>query len=426
MGASRKGKSAFGWLSRDGKILLTTKILRTLSFGYLSVALSYYFGSGVLNLSAFVIGIIGATALLGGAAFTLIGGFASNTLGRRNSLTLFGLLVVVSGTLLVISTSIITVLIAIFIGSIGVNATEIGPFVSVEQAIMPQTVDDNHRTYAFSTYNLLGYAGAAFGSLLSTFPSFSTSVWGLTPIDGYRILFALYAAGGLIQIILYRSLSGRVEVKSNKANSRSFSLKKSRRIVGQISALFAVDAFAGAFVIQLILSQWYQTKFGALLPEAGAIFFFSQLITAASFLVAGRLAKRIGLLNTMVFTHIPSNLLLIGVALAPTFQTSVAFLYARQSLSQMDVPTRQSYLVAIVDPEERNAATSVTNASRTIATVLPPSISGYFIGASLFAAPFILAGTLKIAYDLMIFASFRKVKPPEEKQLSSRSQGHAS
>jgi len=395
-------------------MLLVTKFLRTLAFGYLSVALPFYLKNDVLHLSDSLVGFILTTALFGGAALTIVGSIIANKVGRRNSLSLFALLMLTSGMLLTASTDLPIIFLAIFIGSIGVNATETGPFASVEQAIMPQTADDKHRTYGFSVYNLLGYAGASFGSLLGGLPSLFHGILGFSLIDGHRVLFVSYAVTGLLLIILYRSLSTKAEVEITGLGL--VGLTKSRRTVAKLSALFSIDAFGGGFVIQSVLSLWFQTKYNAPLSAASAILFIAQLITAASFLIAGWLAKKIGLLNTMVFTHLPSNLLLMGVGLAPTFWASVGFLFARQTLSQMDVPTRQSYMLAIIEPEERNLATSITNASRSLAATTPPSISGYFIDAAFLAAPFLFAGVFKIAYDVSIYLSFRKVKPPEEKK----------
>lgn len=407
---------SLNWLSIDGKILLITKFLRTLAFGYLSVALPFYLKKDVLHLSDSLVGVILTTALLGGVAFTLIANLIANKVSRRTSLSIFAFLIIFSGILLVASTNLIVIFLAVFIGSIGVNATETGPFASLEQAIMPQTTDNKNRTYAFSVYNLLGYAGASIGSLLGGLPTLLHNNFSFTLISGYHVLFASYALTGLLLVISYRSLSRKAELTINKVEGRSglLGLSKSKRTVAKLSVLFSIDAFGGGFVIQSVLSLWFQTKYNASLSDAGAILFVAQLITAASFLIAGRLAKKIGLLNTMVLTHFPSNLLLMGVGLAPTFGASVAFLFARQSLSQMDVPTRQSYMLAIIEPEERNAATSITNGARTIAATTPPSISGYLIDAALLAEPFIFAGAFKILYDIAIYSSFRKVKPPEE------------
>jgi MFS family permease len=401
------------WLSVDGRILLATKLLRTLAFGYLSVALPFYLGIDVLKLPSFMVGVIFSSAILGGVIFTLLASVIANKISRRSSLSLFALLITASGALLLFSTNIVFIFLAVFIGSIGVNATETGPSASIEQAMMPQTTDDNHRTYAFSVYNLLGYAGASFGSLLGGLPSTLHDFLGFAAIDGHRVLFILYALTGLALFVLYRSLSCGAEVQTDK--SRVLGITRSKRTIASLSVLFSLDAFGGGFVIQSVLSYWFGTKYNTSLSSASNIFFFAQLITAASFLFAGRLAKKIGLLNTMVFTHLPSNVLLIGVALPPTYWSSIAFLFARQSLSQMDVPTRQSYMVAIIPEEERNAATSITNVSRTLASAASPSLSGYLIGATLLAEPFILAGAFKIVYDISIYFSFRNVKPPEEK-----------
>jgi predicted MFS family arabinose efflux permease len=283
---------------------------------------------------------------------------------------------------------------------------------------MPQTTTDERRTYAFSIFNLLGYAGASFGSLLAVIPDLVQEYLNFSLINGHRMLFALFALTGLLLMIVYRSLSHRAEVEVTRIST--LGLDKSKRTVAKLSLLFSIDAFGGGFVISLMISLWFKQRYNSSLSAVGAILFVTQIITAASFLLAGPLSRRIGLLNTMVFTHIPSNLLLIGVGLAPTFQTSVAFLLLRQALSQMDVPTRQSYMTAIIPSEERNAANSITNISRSIAAAPPPTISGYLIQSTLWAAPFLLGGVFKTAYDISIYLSFRNVKPPEEENKSRR------
>lgn len=408
-----RGRDPLGWMNTDGKMLLATKFFRTLAFGYLSTAIPYYFGKDVLNFSDFLTGAIAAIALVGGVVLTIAASLIANRVSRRTSLSVFALLMLTSGVLLTASTDVMIIVIAFFIGSIGVNATETGPFVSIEQAIMPQTTTDEKRTYAFSIFNLLGYAGAAFGALLAPLPEIAHDYLGFTLIEGYRILFVFFALTGLILMIVYRSLSRRAEVEVTRISR--FGLNKSTRTVTKLSALFSIDAFGGGFVISLIISLWFKQRYNTPVSAVGAIVFVTQIVTAASFLVAGPLARRIGLLNTMVFTHIPSNVLLIAVGLAPTFETSVAFLLLRQTLSQMDVPTRQSYITAIIPTEERNAANSITNVTRSVAAAPPPIFSGYLIQSALWAAPFLFGGVFKIAYDISIYLSFRNIKPPEEK-----------
>jgi len=357
--SSKKYWLSLRWISTDGKILLITKFLRTLTFGYLSVSLPFYLGKDVLKLSDFTIGVVLAVALIGGVFFTVLGSLIANRMGRRLTLEFFAIFMLASGVLFISFTNIYIILLAVFIGSIGVNATETGPFVSLESAIMPQTTEDKNRTYAFSLYNLLGYAAASFGSLLGILPSLFNSYLGWSVFNGYQLLFALYGLSGAALAICYVVMSSKSEVE--RPTLAFFGLKKSRGIVARLSILFSIDAFGGGFVIQAVLSFWFLSKFNTPLSSVSTIFFGSQLITAASFLLAGRLAKKIGLLNTMVFTHIPSNLLLIAVAFSPTF-----------------------------------------------------ALSGYLIGIASLAAPFVFAGALKTFYDVAIYLSFRKIKPPEE------------
>lgn len=405
------------WFSSDGKKMLVTKFFRTLAFGYLSVALPFYIEK-ILRYDAFLVGTVSTVALIGGVLFTILSGFIADSYGRKPVLILFGFLIIIAGLTLGISTYLSLIFIAVFIGSIGVNATETGPFVSIEQAMMPQTTSERNRTYAFSVYNFLGYAGASLGALLASLPDLLNSVFRLELIDGYHILFLFYAATGVLLVVLYRSLSPKAEVEVTE--KKVLRLQKSGRTVAKLSALFSVDAFGGGFVITTVLTAWFIARFGTPQTAASGVFFVAQLITAASFAIAGWLPKKIGLLNTMVFTHLPSNILLISVGFAPDFTTAIALLFARQTLSQMDVPARQSYLAAIVPPEERNAATSITNTARSVAAAVPPAISGYLIAAVSTGAPLFLGGAFKIVYDIAIYASFRRVKAPEEVSAESQ------
>jgi len=289
------------------------------------------------------------------------------------------------------------------VGNMTVGAGEVGPFLSLEQAMIPQTTRTDRRTLAFSAYNLIGYGASSAGALLS----------GLQNYVGYTPLFVGYLLSGLIEAVLYASLSRQVEPNPNRPRTSVISAA-GRRIVFKLSSLFAIDSFGGGFIGQSILSYYFYLRFGLDLATLGLIFFATQLVTALSFLVSERIARRVGLLRTMVFTHIPSNVLLIAVALAPTPLLAVGVLLGRQSLSQMDVPARQSYVVSIVDEADRTAAAGLTNSIRTFSSSVSPSLAGYALANLWIGTPLAVAGILKLTYDFLIYKVFRNVRPPEE------------
>ncbi len=288
-----------------------------------------------------------------------------------------------------------------------VGAGEVGPFLSLEQAMLPRTSTPDRRTFAFSVYNFVGYGASAVGAGLASLAS--------TPSpEQLRPFFLGYLASGLLGAFLYSRLSTNVETEAAPAK-RAVLSPKSRPIVYRLSALFAIDAFGGGFIGGNILALYFADRFGLDLTSLGLIFLATQVVTALSFFLAARIARRIGLLRTMVFSHVPSNVFLIAVAFAPTAVTAVALLLCRQSLSQMDVPTRQSYVMAIVDEADRTPAAGFTSTTRTVTSSISPSLAGYALGNLWVGVPLVAAGSLKLLYDGLIYVSFRKVHPPEEK-----------
>jgi len=407
------------WLSRDGKILLMSRIIRAIGYGFLSVVLAIYLS--LLGLEEFRIGVILAGALLGGAMFTILASLLERRLGRRGMLILLAALMSVAGSVFLLTTNFVALLVAALIGTINATGTEVGPFLSIEQAIIPQTCDERRRTLAFALYNTGGSLATSVGALLSGLPSAIQRTLQLTLVDSFKPVFALYILIAGVTLLLYASLSGRVEASTppqGASRHRIFS-PESRWIVTRLSALFALDAFAGGFVIQSVVAYWFFARFEAPLEQLSVIFSTAGVLTALSFLAAARLAGKIGLINTMVFTHIPSNVLLMAVPLAPTFPLAIAFYLARMGLSQMDVPTRQSYTVAIVEPEERVAASGFTNTSRNVAQAVSPSIAGYALQFFSLSFPFVIGGVLKIFYDILLYAEFRGLKSPEERSNQS-------
>ncbi len=292
-----------------------------------------------------------------------------------------------------------------------VGAGEVGPFLSLEQAMLPRTADPERRTFAFSVYNFVGYGASAVGAGLATLAS--------TPSpEQLRPFFLGYMASGLLGAFLYSRMTRRVEAEGPR--NRAVLSPRARPIVYRLSALFAIDSFGGGFIGGNILSLYFSQRFGLDIGTLGLLFFATQIVTALSFFLAERVARRIGLLRTMVFSHIPSNVFLIGVAFAPTAATAVFLLLCRQSLSQMDVPTRQSYVMAIVDEADRTPAAGFTSTTRTVTSSVSPSLAGYALGSLWAGIPLVAAGSLKLLYDGLIYAAFRKVHPPEEAPRSKK------
>ncbi len=402
------------WINRDGKILLASRIIRAIGYGFLSVVMAIYLR--LLGFEEVRIGIILTATLVSSAAFTILASILERKVGRKMTLLLLAALMSGAGTIFVVTTNYVALLFAALIGTINVTGTEVGPFLSVEQAIIPQTCEERRRTLAFALYNTGGTFAASVGALLSSLPSILEKSLGLTLLDSFKPLFIFYILTGIITFLLYRSLSYRVEAPPSQANFTGYKLlsPESRGRIARLSMLFAIDSFAGGFVIQSIIAYWFYARFNAPLEQISAIFSAAGILTALSFLVASKIADKIGLIRTMVFTHIPSNVLLMMVPLAPTLPFAMALYLGRMSLSQMDVPTRQSYTVAIVNPEERVAASGFTNISRNAAQAISPLISGYVLQFLSLSFPFFIGGGLKIVYDILLYVKFRTLKPPEE------------
>jgi MFS family permease len=416
----------FGWLSQDGKLLLAARTARTFAYGFLSVILAIYLK--LIGFSDLYIGLILTATLINSVIFTLIASFYADRIGRRKILIVYAALMSLSGAVFFVTTNYIALIASAFIGTINVTGTETGAFLSIEQAILPQTTNDiKKRNTLYAIYNMVGTFAMSAGVLLSGFPGLLEYRYGFSQIESIRPLFLFYSIIGLGVLGIYFLISNKVEIgrnnnNNNTTNNLSKPLKqalspKSKRIVGKLSGLFAIDSFAGGFIIQSIVSFWFYTKFGVDLTTLSYIFSVAGVLTAFSFLVAAKIADKIGLINTMVFTHIPSNILIILVAFAPTLPLAIALYLARMALSQMDVPTRQSYIVAVVREDERTAAAGITNISRNVAQAISPSLAGYILQSlSFLYAPFIVGGMLKIAYDIALYFNFKNIKPSEEKQ----------
>ncbi len=406
-------------LSHDGRLLFAARIARMFGYGFLAVVLALYLAA--LGLDEARIGLLLTLTLVGDTAISLWMSTQADRFGRRPMLILGALLVLGAGLVFIGSGQFVVLLLAATIGVISPSGYEVGPFLAIEQSALAQLVADGDRTGVFAWYNLVGSFATAVGSLAGGGLATLGQQWGMTPLASYRMVLVGYALIGLVLAWLFRRLSPAVEAPPASSHPHSapasrLGLHRSSRMVLRLSGLFAVDAFAGGFVLQSIVAYWFYLRFGTDEAMLGMIFFGANLLAGVSSLAATAIASRIGLVNTMVFTHLPSNILLILVPLMPTLPLAILVLLVRFSISQMDVPTRQSYTMAIVRPEERSAAAGVTGTARTVGASLSPMCAGLLLSSSsLMSGLFFLAGGLKIVYDLLLLAAFRTVKPPEER-----------
>ena len=407
---------SLAWVSRDGKLLLGARIVRTFSYGFLSIILAIYLK--MIGFNDISIGIVLTATLVNSIFFNIFSSLYADKIGRKKFLVLFSALMIISGVIFFVTDNYLALVIAALVGTINVTGSEVGAFLSLEQALLPKTVSDvKKRNSIFAIYNTVGTFAMSAGVLLSGLPSILQQHYGFDQIGAIKYLFLIYAACAIIVLVIYLALSKNVEVNEVTTKS-SLSIKdlspKSRSIITKMSSLFALDSFGGGFVIQSIVSYWFYTRFGAELSTLSYVFAIAGVLTAISFMASTKIASKIGLVNTMVFTHIPSNILMIILAFAPTFLIAISLYFARMSLSQMDVPTRQSYLMGVVSENERIPAAAITNTSRNITQAISPSLSGILIQTLSLSAPFVFGGVLKIVYDVGMFFSFRKIKPPEE------------
>jgi MFS family permease len=408
-------------LPANGRLLFATRIARLFAYGFLSVILVLYLVEA--GLSEPQIGLLLTLTLVGDTIISLWITTSADRIGRRNMLMAGAILMVFAGVLFAVTRDFVFLLIAATIGVISPSGNEVGPFLSIEQSALSQIVSNEQRTQVFAWYNLVGSFTTALGSLSGGVLVQALQGIGVKPLGSYRAIVIGYAIIGAILGFLFTRLSSTVEISPAEQGSipkskRFLGLHKSRNVIFKLSALFSLDAFAGGFVLQSIVAYWFSVRYHAQPALLGGIFFGANILAGISALTAARVAARIGLIRTMVFTHIPSNILLILVPLMPNLPLAIIVLLLRFSISQMDVPTRQSYTMAVVEPDERSAASGITGIARTTGSSLSPVVAGPLLGhAALLSIPFFVAGGLKIIYDLLLYRSFRAVKPPEEKAI---------
>lgn len=407
------------YLSADGRLLFGTRMLRLFGYGFLSVVLVLYLAQ--VGLTEVQIGVLLSLTLLGDTAISLWITTHADRLGRRRMLILGAGLMVFGGVVFALTDNLALLLAAAIIGVISPGGNEVGPFLSIEQAALSQIIPGARRTYIFAWYNLVGSVATASGALVAGSLAQGLQAAGVAPLGSYRVIVIGYAVIGALLGLLFLKLSAVAEVQPLVAAPPGlWGLHRSRHVVFHLSALFALDAFGGGFIVQSIIAYWFTVRFGVQPALLGAIFFGANLLAGLSALAAARIAGRIGLINTMVFTHIPANLLLMLVPLMPTLPLAIGLFVLRSSLSQMDVPTRQSYTMAVVNPDERSAAAGITGVARTIGASFAPVLAGPMLAnPALLGLPFLLAGGLKIVYDLALYRSFRRL-PPQEEAASGR------
>jgi MFS family permease len=402
----------------DILILFASRGARLFAYGFLSVILALYLDA--IGLSKRAIGLVLTLALIGDAVVSLAITTSADRVGRRRMLIAGALLMTAGGAAFAGTREPLLLMVIATIGVFSPSGHEVGPFLSIEQAALSHLVLPARRTDVFARYVLTGSFATAAGALGGGAAAAGLQGAGMSAGDAYRALLWAYAGFGLVLTALFLRLSPRIEAPAaarGRAGSieTRFGLHRSRGAVIRLSALFALDSFAGGFIIQSLLALWFHVRFGFDVGSLGALFFGANLIAGVSALFAARIAARIGLVNTMVATHLPSNVLLCLVPLMPNATLAVAVLLSRYTISQMDVPTRQSYTMAIVDPDERSAAAGITGIARSVGASLSPALSGALMAsASLLSAPFFIAGGLKIVYDLLVYRGFKAHKPPEE------------
>jgi MFS family permease len=412
--------SALQHLTCDGWLLFATRFVRLFAYGSLSVVLVFYLIS--IGLSEPQTGMLLTLTLVGDTVVSLFLTTRADRIGRRRMLIVGAVLMVAAGLVFASTRSLWLLVLAGTIGVISPSGNEVGPFLSIEQAALSHVVTDRARTEVFAWYTLAGSLATALGALTCGTAMRVFQQRQVPPVSSYRMVVILYAALGMILAILFSRLSRAAEATTlgeKKAYRATFAglsgLDRSRDVVMKLSALFALDSFGGGFVVQSFAAYWFYLRFGVDPATLGAIFFFANIFAGVSALLASRLASRFGLVKTMVATHLPSNILLILVPLMPTLSLAVLVLLVRFSISQMDVPTRQSYLMAVVSPEERSAAAGITGIARTTGAAISPLFVGFlFARPALINLPFFIAGLLKITYDLLLYRAFVAVQPPEE------------
>jgi len=417
MPAGNSGGGALRHVTADSALLFATRFVRLFSYGALSVVLVFYLTG--LGLDESQVGLLLTLTLLGDTLVSLALTTQADRIGRRRMLIAGSALMAAAGITFAFTSNFVFLVVAGTIGVISPSGNEVGPFLPIEQAALSEVIPAADRTEAFAWYTLTGAFATAGGALCAGLVTGALQRAALTPVASDRTIVVAYAVLGLLLMAIFLRLSEGVEMRPGAhAQGRAGALlgiHASRGVVLRLAGLFAIDAFGGGFVVQSFAAYWFYLRFGVAPATLGGIFFGANVFAGISGLAAARIAARFGLVRTMVFTHLPSNILLILVPLMPSLPLAILVLLLRFSISQMDVPTRQAYTMAIARPEERSAAAGVTGVARTTGAALAPAFAGLFYAhPALISVPFFLAGTLKIVYDLLLYRAFAHIHPPDD------------
>jgi len=399
--------------SADAIRILAARGVRAFGDGFVALLLPIYLFE--LGFSAFAIGVIVTSTLIGTALLTIWIGLIANRYSRKRLLIATALLMTATGIGFAATTNYWPLLLIAFIGTMNPTSGDASVFLPLEQTVLTGTIEPRQRTALFARYSVIGSVAGAFGVLAASAPDFLMSWTGWTRPAAIQIMFGLYALLGVFALLLYRPLSPAVEVMDEAPQAP---LHQSKRLVYGLAALFGMDSLGTGFLVQSLLALWLFQSFQISVTTAAAILFWSGIFSAVSYLIAVPLASRIGLINTMVFTHLPSNIFLMLVPFAPNLATAIGLLLARSALSQMDVPTRASYVMAVVAPDERPAAASITAVPKTFAWAAGSIISGYLLTLTTFGWPLLIGGAIKACYDILLLVRFQKIRPPEEVEMA--------
>ena len=400
--------------SRDALRILAARGVRAFADGFVALLLPIYLVE--IGFSSLAIGMIVTSTLIGSALLTLWVGLIANRHSRRRLLLAASLLMTATGVGFAIVTAFWPLLVIAFVGTMNPTSGDASVFQPLEQTVLTQTIAHHRRTALFARYSVIGSLAGAAGVLAAAAPDIAAEWVGFDRVATMRVMFGVYGLLGVLSMLLYRPLSSAVESEDTTPTAP---LQRSRRLVYGLAALFGMDSFGTGFLVQSLLALWLYQTFQISVSTAAAILFWSGVCSAVSYLVAVPIAARIGLIKTMVFTHLPSNMFLMLIPFAPNLATAIGLLLARSALSQMDVPTRASYVMAVVAPEERPAAASITSVPKTFAWAAGSMISGYLLTVSTFGWPLLVGGAVKAAYDILLLIRFQKVRPPEEIQVSA-------
>ena len=402
-----------GWLSPDGRLILLTTSLRSFAVGFVSVLLGLYLAK--MGLDPVRVGAVLAAVLAGNTLFTTAASLFADRIGRKRSFIILSLLTILGGALFPLTDSFILLLLISGFAGFGLGGKDRAAQSALEQPVLSQAAPDAQRTTLFAYYNVIGGLASAVGALFSSLPVILEQALNIEVLDAYRVMFFVYAAVGAVVTLVYLRLSQASEAPATSARRPGIAWpRRSRGIIFKLTALGAMDSFGGGFMFQTFLAYWFTLRFDLSLESLAGVFFATNIISSFSAILAAVIARRIGLINTMVWTHIPANLLVVAMAFSPVAWVAIVLLLVRESMSQMDVPTRQSYTMAVVSGEERTVAAGMSTLGRQGGQMAAPYIAGQLVAASLQNAPLIIGGLIKVVYDLLVYAQFRNIRPPEE------------